>query len=107
MSHVLPPSSCGLTCLRRPIRYTGGEIDGFALRARYMASIAPEALADTVIPSTSEADAAVKRYIRREPLGPVLVLSAWNYPYLVSVNGVVPALIAGMCTSGWLTSSAG
>jgi len=35
------------------------------------------------------------RFIRREPLGVVLVVAAWNYPYLISVNCVVPALLAG------------
>ena len=35
------------------------------------------------------------RFIRREPLGVVLVVAAWNYPYLISVNCVIPALLAG------------
>jgi len=36
-----------------------------------------------------------KPFIRREPLGVVLVLAPWNYPWLTSVNAVVPALLAG------------
>ncbi|KAI9598750.1 aldehyde dehydrogenase [Syncephalis fuscata] len=79
----------------RPIRYTGGEVDGFAFRARYMTSIAASALADVTMPHEAHATANSKRFIRREPLGPVLILAAWNYPYLVSVNGVIPALLAG------------
>jgi len=35
------------------------------------------------------------RFIRREPLGVVLTVAAWNYPYLIAVNSVVPALMAG------------
>jgi len=35
------------------------------------------------------------RFIRREPLGIVFVVPAWNYPYLIAVNTVVPALLAG------------
>src|SRR6185436_1047060 len=35
------------------------------------------------------------RFIRREPLGVVLVVAPWNYPWLTSVNAVLPALIAG------------
>ena len=31
----------------------------------------------------------------REPLGVVFIIAAWNFPYLVSVNGVVPAILAG------------
>src|SRR5207247_930873 len=34
-------------------------------------------------------------FSRREPLGVVLVLAPWNYPWLTSVNAVVPALLAG------------
>ena len=36
-----------------------------------------------------------RRFIRREPLGVVLVMAPWNYPYLASVNAVVPAIVAG------------
>ena len=38
---------------------------------------------------------AFTRYIRREPLGIVLTVAPWNYPYLTAVNTVVPALMAG------------
>jgi acyl-CoA reductase-like NAD-dependent aldehyde dehydrogenase len=36
-----------------------------------------------------------KRWIAREPLGTVLVVAPWNYPYLTAVNSVMPALMAG------------
>ena len=35
------------------------------------------------------------RFVRREPLGVVLVIAPWNYPYLTAVNSVVPAILAG------------
>src|SRR5688572_20201897 len=76
----------------RPIAHTPSEIRrGFQERARYMTAIAPEALADIAAPAA----AGFQRFIRREPLGVVLVLAPWNYPYLTSVNSIVPALIAG------------
>lgn len=76
----------------RPIRYTAGEITrGFQERARYMISIAPDALKD-VQASDKE---GFQRFIRREPIGVVLVLAPWNYPYLTSVNSIVPAIMAG------------
>ena len=36
-----------------------------------------------------------RRCIKREPLGIVLVIAPWNYPYLTAVNSIFPALIAG------------
>ena len=78
-------------CMGRPIRYAPGEIDGLADRARYMASIAEESLQD-IVPSPTR---GFERYIRRDPLGVVLVLAPWNYPYLTAVNAVVPAILAG------------
>ena len=74
----------------RPVRY-GGELNSFADRVTYMAGIAEEALA----PIEPAPKAGFKRYIRRDPLGLVLVVAPWNYPYLTAVNTVVPALIAG------------
>ena len=74
----------------RPVRY-GGEFGGFEERATYMASIAKEALADTVISD----DDGFRRFIAREPHGVVLVVAPWNYPYMTAINTVAPALIAG------------
>ena len=74
----------------RPVRY-GGEFGGFEERATYMASIAEQALAPIAI----EDSPAFKRYIAREPVGVVLVIAPWNYPYMTAVNTVAPALIAG------------
>ena len=75
----------------RPVRYGAGELRGFSDRARHMIAIAPSALAD-VLPAPID---GFKRYIRREPLGTVLVIAPWNYPYLTAVNAVIPALMAG------------
>lgn len=75
----------------RPIRYSAGEIAGFAQRATVMLDMAKEQLADYHPP----AQEGFTRFIRREPLGVVLVLSPWNYPYLTAVNAIIPALAAG------------
>lgn len=74
----------------RPVRY-GGEFRSFEERVRYMVDIAPEALA----PFVPAAKAGFTRYIRRDPLGIVLTIAPWNYPYLTAVNTIVPALLAG------------
>ena len=75
----------------RPIRYTAGEIGGFAQRADTMLDMAAQELAD-IFPPAQE---GFTRFIRREALGTVLVLSPWNYPYLTAVNAIIPALAAG------------
>jgi acyl-CoA reductase-like NAD-dependent aldehyde dehydrogenase len=75
----------------RPISQGQGEMRGFNERARYMIEIAPEVLADVVAGPTP----GFERFLRREPLGVVLNLPAWNYPYMTALNAVLPALIAG------------
>ncbi|MCB0634208.1 MAG: aldehyde dehydrogenase family protein [Lewinella sp.] len=76
----------------RPIRYTPFEITkGFQERANYMIDIAERSLADI----TAEGMPGFQRFIRKDPLGSVLVLAPWNYPYLTSVNVVIPAIMAG------------
>jgi acyl-CoA reductase-like NAD-dependent aldehyde dehydrogenase len=76
----------------RPIAYSAAEIRrGFNERAAYMCGIAVEALADI----TAAPKEGFRRFIRREPLGVVLVIAPWNYPWLTSVNALVPALLAG------------
>jgi acyl-CoA reductase-like NAD-dependent aldehyde dehydrogenase len=75
----------------RPIRYAPNEVRGTLERARYMIEIAPAALADIDVGPKEH----FRRFIRREPLGVVLTVAAWNYPYLIAVNSVIPALLAG------------
>ncbi|KAI1740095.1 aldehyde dehydrogenase [Xylaria scruposa] len=75
----------------RPIAYTGVEITTAIKRANYLIKISEETLKDT----EGEAEKGFKRFIRKVPVGPVLVIFAWNYPYLILVNSLIPALLAG------------
>ncbi len=75
----------------RPARYAPNEVRGTLERARHMIAIAPQALADIDAGPKEN----FKRFVRREPLGVVFTVAAWNYPYLIAVNSVVPALMAG------------
>ncbi|RMG82121.1 MAG: aldehyde dehydrogenase family protein [Bacteroidetes bacterium] len=76
----------------RPIRYAPFEISGgMKERAEYMINIAEKALADVPVGEKE----GFRRFIRREPVGTVFVLAPWNYPYLTSVNAIIPALMAG------------
>ncbi len=75
----------------RPIRYGAGEVRGFEERARYMIAVAPAMLADIDVGPKE----GFTRFIRREPLGVVLNLPAWNFPYMTALNAVLPAILAG------------
>ncbi|MEQ8240368.1 MAG: aldehyde dehydrogenase family protein [Cyclobacteriaceae bacterium] len=76
----------------RPIAYTPFEIKGgFVERAETMIALAEEALQNIELPEKT----GFTRFIKKEPLGVVLVLAPWNYPYLTSVNAIIPAILAG------------
>jgi len=76
----------------RPIRYSPLEIrNGLKERAEYMIEAAPTSLRDITIDDKKD----FRKFIRKEPLGVIFVLAPWNYPYLTSVNAVIPALMAG------------
>ncbi|MBC8718296.1 aldehyde dehydrogenase family protein [Ochrobactrum sp. Marseille-Q0166] len=74
----------------RPTRY-GGENGGVQERGQYMIDIAEEALA-LYVPSQKD---GFRRYVKHVPLGVVMVIAPWNYPYLTAVNTIIPALMAG------------
>jgi len=75
----------------RPISQTAGELKGFKERADYMLSIAENKLANIDVAQ----DSNFKSYIKRRALGVVFVIAPWNYPYLVAVNSIIPAMAAG------------
>lgn len=82
----------GLTWqMGRPIRYGAGEVGGVEERARHMIAIAEEALKDVAVDEKE----GFTRFIRRDPLGLIFVIAPWNYPYLTSVNSIIPAIMAG------------
>jgi len=74
----------------RPIRF-GGEKRGVEERARHMIAIAEESLK----PVEKTDKPGFRRMITREPLGTVMVIAPWNYPFLTAVNSIVPGLMAG------------
>ncbi|KFY23313.1 hypothetical protein V493_05922, partial [Pseudogymnoascus sp. VKM F-4281 (FW-2241)] len=58
----------------RPIAYTGVEVATAAKRGEYLLKISEEALGDT----PGEEEKGFRRYIKKAPIGPVLILFAWN-----------------------------
>ena len=75
----------------KPLYESLNEFNGFFERAEYMLKIAPQALAADILPPKAD----FVRRIQHEPLGVVLDIAAWNYPLLIAVNVVIPALLAG------------
>ena len=75
----------------RPISQAAGELNGFKERADYMLSIAEKKLVHIDVTK----DDNFKSYIKRRALGIVFVIAPWNYPYLVAVNSIIPAMAAG------------
>ncbi len=79
------------TSMGRPIRYGAGEVGGFEERARYMISIAEQALSP-VNPGDKQ---GFERSIERVPLGVVFTIAPWNFPFMTAVNSIISALMAG------------
>ena len=75
----------------RPVRFGAGELAGFEERARYMIDIAETALQ----PIDPGLKPGFTRKIVREPVGVVFTIAPWNFPYLTTVNSVIPAIMAG------------
>ena len=74
----------------RPVRF-GGEFGGVNDRTTYMAEIAETTLAPLMVEESDR----FTRYLARAPVGVVLIVAPWNYPYLTTINTLAPALMAG------------
>ena len=74
----------------RPVRF-GGEFGGVNDRTTYMAEIAETTLAPLMVEDSDR----FTRYLARAPVGVVLIVAPWNYPYLTTINTLAPALMAG------------
>lgn len=73
----------------RPIAYTAKEVTTAVMRAEYLLKVSDEALSD----SPGEAQEGFKRFIRKEPLGPVRrPPSIWNYRCMGEGPGCIPVL---------------
>lgn len=58
----------------RPIAYTPGEVATAVKRGEYLLKISDEVFKDT----DGEPEKGFKRFIRKVPVGPVLIIFAWN-----------------------------
>lgn len=75
----------------KPLSFSSGEVNGMYERTKAMIELAPQALADDMLPDKPN----FARKIVKEPVGVVLVIAPWNYPLMTAVNCIVPAILAG------------
>lgn len=62
------------TQMGRPIAYTAKEVSTAVMRCEYLLKISDETLKDT----DGEPEKGFKRFVRKVPVGPVLILFPWN-----------------------------
>ena len=74
----------------KPIVEAEGEVEKCAWTATWIADNAARLLADEPIEST-----ATKSYVRYQPLGIVLAVMPWNFPFWQAFRAGLPALAAG------------
>jgi acyl-CoA reductase-like NAD-dependent aldehyde dehydrogenase len=74
----------------RPVRY-GGEKSGVEARTKFVIANAEQALATHMV----EDSGAFRRYVKHVPVGIVFIVAPWNYPFLTTINTLIPALMAG------------
>src|SRR5581483_7563076 len=74
----------------KPLQSAVDEAVKCAWACRYYAENAKRFLADEIVETT-----ASKSYIRYQPIGAILAIMPWNYPFWQVVRFVAPALMAG------------
>jgi succinate-semialdehyde dehydrogenase/glutarate-semialdehyde dehydrogenase len=78
------------TEMGKPLRAAVEEAAKCAWNCRFYAEKAAEFLADEEIPT-----GAARSFIRYQPLGPVLAVMPWNFPFWQVFRFAAPALMAG------------
>jgi acyl-CoA reductase-like NAD-dependent aldehyde dehydrogenase len=75
----------------KPLQQSYNELNGARSRIKFFLDNSAKYLSEEWIAS----DGPTREKIVYEPLGIIANISAWNYPYLVGVNVLIPGLIGG------------
>ena len=78
------------TEMGKPISAAREEIEKSLRLCRYYAAEAENLLADENVPTGEP-----KSYVRCEPLGPILIVMPWNFPFWQVIRAAAPAMMAG------------
>ena len=77
------------TEMGKPVKSAIGEAEKCAWVCRYYAENAERHLADQIVETTAK-----KSYVRFQPLGPILAVMPWNFPFWQVFRFAAPALMA-------------
>jgi acyl-CoA reductase-like NAD-dependent aldehyde dehydrogenase len=75
----------------KPIRMSRNELNGLLPRIDFFLAEVDTAIAQ----ETVHEESGLREQIQHEPLGVVANISAWNYPWFVGCNVILPALLTG------------
>jgi succinate-semialdehyde dehydrogenase/glutarate-semialdehyde dehydrogenase len=78
------------TEMGKPVTASGREIEKSVRGCRHYAAEAERFLADEHVPTGAHAS-----YVRHEPLGAILAVMPWNFPFWQIIRVAAPALMAG------------
>ena len=75
----------------KTLAQSNNEINGMIFRTRGCIDQAQEALAPRRLKDVDN----FERYVERIPHGVILNMAAWNYPLMIAINVIAPAILAG------------
>jgi acyl-CoA reductase-like NAD-dependent aldehyde dehydrogenase len=75
----------------KPIKMSRNELNGLLPRIDFFLAETEKAVAAQTVYD----EGGMREQIQHEPLGLVLNISAWNYPWFVGCNVILPALLTG------------
>ncbi len=74
----------------KPIVEAVAEVEKCAWVCEYYANEAPDLLSDVCVPTDAE-----KSFVRFDPLGPILAVMPWNFPFWQVFRFIAPSMMAG------------
>ncbi|MEJ5989420.1 aldehyde dehydrogenase family protein [Ramlibacter sp. PS3R-8] len=75
----------------KPVRMSRNELNGLVPRIDFFLAEVDQAIAAQTVYD----EGGMREQIQHEPLGVVANISAWNYPWFVGCNVILPALLTG------------